>query len=242
MTEALIRKLSTIADLSEADRAALGDLKHYMREVPARRDVISEGDKPVRVHLVLEGWVARYKVLRNGVRQITAILLPGDFCDLHVTILDAMDHGMVAITNVKVALIQPEQLVEITSRSATLAQAFWWATLLDEAILRSWLVSVGRRSAEARIAHLICELHVRLSRLGLLTGGNFALPLTQQEIADVVGLTSVHVNRMLRLLRKGGLIEQRPGQMYILDIGALRRLADFDDNYLHTLLGPKPKP
>ena len=229
----MVAKLGAASSLSSLDEAAVRELCSDVREVGARRDIISEGDKPEHVHVILEGWAARYKVLPDGSRQIVAFLVPGDFCDLHVTILRQMDHGIVALTPAKVAFVPHKVIEELPLDRPALGRALWRATLVDEAVLRSWIVSVGRRDALTRIAHLFCELHARLALVGLADDGEFELPLTQEVIADATGLTPVHVNRMLQQLRADDLIVLESGFVTIPDVPALRNVAGFDPNYLH---------
>jgi CRP-like cAMP-binding protein len=229
----LVMKLRGPSDLSAEDEDAILALCSKVREVGARRDIISEGDNPENVHVMMEGWAARYKVVDDGARQITAFLLPGDFCDLHVAILGEMDHGIVALTPAKVAYVPHQAMEELQRERPELVRALWWATLVDEAVLRSWIVNIGRRDAQQRIAHLFCELHARLKLVGLVTAGQFDLPLTQEILADALGLTPVHVNRTLQRLRSDDLIVLKSGELTILDIEGLRKLAGFDPNYLH---------
>jgi CRP-like cAMP-binding protein len=210
----------------------LNSLYSDARDIGARRNIIREGDRPDHVHLMVEGWAARYKLLPDGARQITAFLIPGDFCDLHVTILGEMDHGITTVTRSKVAFIPRAQMEALTERPS-LAKAFWWSTLVDEAILRSWIVNVGRRDAFEAVGHLICELYVRMKNIGLVDGDRFDLPLTQEEIGDALGLTSVHVNRVLQRMRSDDLISFRQGLLTIHDYRRLEKAAGFNPNYLH---------
>ena len=225
-------KLETVANLAADDRDALADLCMDARDLAPRRNIIREGDKPDHVHLVIEGWAARYKLLPDGSRQITAFLIPGDFCDLHVTILGEMDHSISTLTRSKVAFIPRGKMDELTDRPR-LAKALWWATLVDEAVLRAWLVNVGRRDAFEAIGHLMCELYVRMKNVGLVTDHSFELPLTQEELADALGLTPVHVNRVLQRMRSEGLIVLKRGALEILDYARLVDASGFNANYLH---------
>lgn len=229
----LLAKLRAVADLTEDDEKALRDLCRLVRRIPARRPIISEGEKPDHVHVIVEGWAARSKTLVDGSRQITAFLLPGDFCDLHVTILGEMDHDIVALTNAEVAYVPHQEMEDLPRHRPELARALWWSTLVDEAVMRSWIVNIGRRDAYKRVAHLLCELHARLKLVGLVDDDRFDLPLTQEVLADALGLTPVHVNRTLQRLRRDGLIELSERVMTILDGTRLGRQAGFDLNYLH---------
>lgn len=228
-----IAKLSAPLRLSALDEQVLADLCRDVRTVSARRDLISEGDSPHHIHIMLEGWAARYKTLEDGSRQITAFLLPRDILDLHVTILSRMDHGIVALTRARVAHVPHQVMEDLPLNRPELGRALWRATLIDEAVLRPWIVNLGRRSADKRIAHLFCELHARLAVLGLVQDGRFDLPLTQEVIADALGLTPVHTNRMLQKLRDDGAITLKAGALTIEDVGGLAQFAGFDPNYLH---------
>lgn len=229
----VIAKLATVADLRASDVEKLIALCNDVRMVPARQDILSEGERPDHVHVMIEGWAARYKTLRDGSRQIVAYLIPGDFCDLHVAVLPQMDHGIVALTTCRIAYIPSGELDALTSDHNGLTKALWWATLVDEGVLREWILNVGRRDAYERIAHLLCEMHARMKMVGLVEDGRLALPLTQDQLADTTGLTPVHVNRTLQRLRKENLIELGKGVLTVLDVGALREAAGFNGNYLH---------
>jgi CRP-like cAMP-binding protein len=241
----LIAKLANVIELSPEDRATLNHLCGTIRHVTDNRDIIREGDRPNHVHLVLKGWAARYKVLPDGRRQITAFLVPGDFCDMHITILQEMDHSISALTPVTVADVPHDAIEELARSRPDLTKALWWTTLVDEAVLRSWIVNLGRRNAFERIAHLICEMHLRLTHVGLVKDDRFGLPLTQEELGDATGLTPVHINRVLGRLRAENLFEWQRGTITILDMEGLRRVAGFDPNYLHSkplAASPRPMP
>lgn len=228
----LVAKLQTVAELSSGDLEALAHLSSDAREMGARRNIIREGDRPDHVHLIVDGWAARYKLLPDGSRQITAFLIPGDFCDLHIAVLGEMDHSIATLTRATVAFIHHRTIQELTDRPG-LTRAFWWATLVDEAVLRAWIVNAGRRDAHGAIGHLICELYVRMKNVGLVTGHRFELPLTQEEIADALGLTPVHVNRVLQRMRAEELISLKRGSLTILDYPRLEESSGFSANYLH---------
>ena len=229
---ALLARMGTFADFREDEKVQLAALYTNIRPFRPKQQIIKEGDRPDDVHLIVDGWAARYKMLSDGSRQIVAFLLPGDFCDLHVAVLGRMDHTIVALTACRVAFIPNAQMDELTSHHNSLTKALWWGTLVDEAVLRSWVVN-SRRDAHQRIAHLICELHVRLKQIDLVNGDRFDLPLTQDDIADATGLTAVHTNRTLQRLRAEGLIELRNRVLTVLNVGELREAAGFDPGYLH---------
>jgi CRP-like cAMP-binding protein len=230
----LISKLGSFTDLSDEDRELIECLSDNVTGHRAGRDLIREGERPELVFLLLEGWAYRYKVLPDGQRQIMAFLLPGDLCDVHIFILEAMDHSLGLLSDAKVAAIPKQRILEITERRPNLARALWWSTLVDEAVLREWLVNIGRRDAYYRIAHLFAELYLRMDMVGLADGQSFNLPLTQEALGDTLGLTAVHVNRMLAALAADGLITRQKRHIGIADWSKMRIAADFDPIYLHA--------
>ena len=232
MANLLTRKLEAFAPLPEADKRLLDAVIREARDVGPREDLIREGDAPSDVRLILAGFACRYKRLAGGRRQIMAYLVPGDFCDLHVFILKAMDHTIATLSPCRVVDIPRPRILEMTERPA-LGRALWWAALVDEATLREWLVNIGARPAEQRVAHLLCELLLRLRTVGLANGDSYELPITQAELADTVGLTNVHVNRVLQRLRGDGLITLRGKHLVILDVERLNAFSGFTPNYLH---------
>ena len=233
MANPFVEKLEHGAELSDQDRQtlrhAIGDVRH----VAARVALIEEGDRPENVHAILEGFACRYKILTNGERQIMAWLVPGDICDMHVSILGEMDHCIGTLAPCKVAYIPRHMIEDLTSRHPAINRALWWSTLVDEGTLREWLVNMGRRPADKQMAHLFCELFVRLQSVGETTGTSFDFPLTQDELADTLGVSTVHVNRMLQQLREDGLIILKGKTLTNLDLDGLKAFADFDPNYLH---------
>jgi len=228
----LIRKLEAFAPLPEADRRLLEQVTRFSQVVGPKVDLTREGDAPEAVNLILEGFACRYKILPDGTRHIMAYLVPGDFCDLHVFILEAMDHSIGTLSPCRVVRILRPQILELMERPA-IARAMWWAALVDEATLREWLVNIGARPAEQRIAHLLCELLLRLETVGLTNGDRYELPITQNEIGDTMSLSLVHVNRVLQRLRRDGLITLAGGSLVILDLRRLKALGTFNPNYLH---------
>jgi CRP-like cAMP-binding protein len=233
MLEVLVRKLAHGAELSKADVKALESAVASVRQIETDEDLIEEGDRPEFVHVVLEGFACRYKLLGDGSRQIMAWLVPGDFCDLHIAILGEMDHNIGTLSSSKIALIRPDAVVQLTQTSASLSKALWWASLVDEAILREWLVGMGRRPADRQIAHLFCELLARMQAVGRAPANVLKMPVTQAQLADSVGLTTVHVNRTVQQLRELGLITWRHKALTIIDVDGLQAFSGFDPNYLH---------
>lgn len=233
MPNSFVRKMSAYGPLSEDDVDLLLKASQPSRSVARSRDLIKEGDEPGPLYIVLEGWACRYKVLKDGSRQITAFLMPGDFCDIHVGELNEMDHSIGTITDCRVRALGRQQVEDLIVASPALTKAFWRAQLIDEGVLRAWIVSLGRRNSEERIAHLMLELYLRMRNVGLSTGDTCEMPLTQIVIADALGLTPVHVNRVVRQLREQGAMTLGAKTLTILDPGKLARVAGFDDNYLH---------
>jgi CRP-like cAMP-binding protein len=230
---AVATKLDAFAKLSTDDRAALAKISQNVRFIDPRRDLISEGDKPRYVHLVLDGWGARYKSLPDGKRQIVSIFVPGDFCDVNVYILRQVDHSIGAITRLKVALITPEEMNALTEGRPRITQALWWHELVSTAIQREWTLNLGQRTAYERLGHLLVELYVRLRAVGRARDGRCDFPLTQNDLADATGLTAVHVNRTLQELRRDSLIELERKQLHILQLERLMDVSMFNPNYLH---------
>lgn len=235
MEIAFIQKLMAANGRRDAftaeDRALLLTVCDDVREYRSRRDIIREGDKPTHVLVIIEGFACRYKVLPAGSRQITAFLIPGDFCDTHITMFGAMDHSIATMSDSKVAMLSREAMEDIAIRPR-IARALWWATLVDEAVLRSWIVNLGRRDAFDRVGHLICELHARLRNVGRVEKDAFRLPISQEEFADALGLTPVHVNQTLKRLRDEGLATFRHREIVIHDIAGLQKAVGFDPDYL----------
>jgi CRP-like cAMP-binding protein len=170
----------------------------------------------------------------EGGRQIMAYLLPGDLCDVQIFLFQAMDHSIGLLSDALVAKIPAAEMLDLMDRYPRIERALLWVTLVDEATLREWLLNVGQRDALQRLAHLFCELCVRLSVVDLVDNGTFVMPMTQSELADTTGMTTVHVNRSLQRLRREGLIVSKDGKLTILDFARLADLAGFNANYLHT--------
>ena len=233
MENAFITKLSGYATLTDEDKRLMEVACSNQRDVPAHYDLIREGDRPSSVFVILKGWACRYKLLPEGGRQITAFLMPGDFCDMHVAMLDEMDHSMATITAARVAMIPRRRMEELIDSRPAITRAFWRTQLVDEGVLRSWIVSMGRRSSVKRVAHLLCELCIRAQTVGLATQHRCELPISQIVFADALGLTPVHVNRVLRNFRSRGIVEKNARRLVIVNLVQLIAVAGFDENYLH---------
>lgn len=228
----LIRKLEAINSLSHEERSALQSLPVKIRAVGARQDILREGDKASQCCLVLEGWICRYRMLSEGRRQILSFHVTGDFPDLQSLHMPVMDYSLAAITNAVVAFISHESLRELSEEFAGICTRLWHITLLDAAICREWMLGMGRRPAYERMAHLFCELPLKLRAAGLAEAGRCPLPVTQADLADALGLTSVHVNRVLKGMRNQGLITLQSRTLTIERWDELLRVCQFNPTYL----------
>lgn len=235
----LLLKLRLRDTVSAQEEQVLRDSVQRVDEIPAGRTLIRGGEELSRSILLSDGLIARTKDLSEGKRQITEIHVPGDFVDLHGFLLKRLEHDVAALSAVRVAYVPHERLRRISEEQPHLARLLWLSTLIDAAIQRERILSIGRRSALARVAHLLCELYARLDAIGLSNGSSVALPLTQTDLGDATGLTSVHVNRMLRQLRERGLATLRDRWLQIDDKEGLFDLAEFDPSYLYNEHRPR---
>lgn len=236
MSNRFIDKLSGFASLSSREITALSAATAAPRQYSAKEDLIREGDRPGPVFIVLEGWACRYKILPNGARQILAYLMPGDACDLHVGLLAEMDHSIQAITPALVATIGRVEMDRIMDQYPVISKAMYLGQLIDEGTMRAWITSMGRRASIERAAHLMCELYIRARNVGLTLEPRFALPLSQTLLADSLGMTPVHLNRVIKELRNSGAMTFQRGSLIIEDPARLIQIAGFDENYLHRRL------
>lgn len=229
----LIRKLESIATLSDEERQAIESLPVRVTALNARQDIVRDGDKPSYCCLVLDGWACRYKLLREGKRQIFSFHIPGDIPDLQSLHVPIMDHSLATVTKATVAFIPHESMRDLTARFPSIAAIFWRDTLIDAGIFREWMIGLGRRSSFEHVAHLFCELYLKLQAVGLAGNYRCPLPLTQADMADALGLTSVHVNRVLQDMRGKALITLRSNTLVIEAWDELLRVSEFDSTYLH---------
>ena len=195
--------------------------------------IVREGQEVSDCSLILNGFAFRQKLLRNGSRQIISIHIPTEFVDLQNGLLGVADHSVQGLGQCELAIIPRRAIMDLQEQRPGIRMAMWIDTLLDASIFREWVVNVGRRDSRARIAHLLCELALRLEKIGLGQDRTFEFPLTQEQLADATGLTPVHTNRTLQTLRKNGLIQLTARSLTILDWAALKEVADFDELYLH---------
>lgn len=232
----LIRKLQAFNSISAAGEAAIDDLAaRRVCTLPRGADVISEGEEPRTVNLIVDGWACRYKTLEDGRRQILAFFIPGDLADLHVYILDAMDHSIGAITPLRYAMLDARSFEELGDTHPRILRALWWDSLLAASIQREWLVSVGQRTALESVAHLACELYLRMKMVGLAEDGSCYFPLRQSDIADSLGMTQPHVSRTVAELNATGIVTLQRGTLTVHDLDDLKKLSLFNPNYLHHL-------
>ncbi|SFU96882.1 Crp/Fnr family transcriptional regulator [Halomonas korlensis] len=234
MIDALINKLENYLTLSDADKQHLTNAVDRVEDIKKDQDIILVNEKPEFVHLIIEGWACRYKLLADGQRAIVAYLIPGDLCDIHIALLDHMDHSVCSLTPLKIAYLSREKIEEMFFNNNTLARAFFWSALIEESIMREWFANVTSRPADKRLAHMFCEIMMRYRAAGLTDRhDSIHFPLTQNELADAAGLSVVHTNRVLQRLRKEGLITYANKHLEIKDWDRLKTFGDFDPRYMH---------
>jgi CRP-like cAMP-binding protein len=235
----LLLKLRARDVIPPEEEQALHEAVVEIREHPAARQIVRANTELSESTLLIEGLVCRYKDLKDGQRQISEVHFGGDFVDLHGFPLKKIEHNVGTMTPVRVAIVPHDSLRRITEDHPHLARMLWFSTLVDAAIHREKILSIGRRTALAAIGHLLCEFYLRLEVVGLAAGHRYALPLTQNDLADALGLTSVHVNRMLKQLRDEDLLSFRGGEVVIHDWERLTRAVEFDPAYLYFERRPR---
>jgi CRP-like cAMP-binding protein len=229
----MIRKLESIFPLAEEEKQALQDVPVQVVALEADQDIVRVGDRPSQCCLLLEGFTCVYKLTAEGKRQIMAVHVPGDVPDLQSLHLKVLDASVATLSRCTVGFIQHNDLRQVCERYPRISAAFWRETLVDASIFREWLLNIGRREAYTRMAHLLCEFLARLKAVGLAQDGTFNLPITQGELADCIGTSTVHVNRVLQALRANGLIRSSGTQITVPDWEALKEAGEFDPLYLH---------
>ena len=239
MIEAHLKKLRIRDEVSAEEEQAIRDMIADVRDVPADRVVVRRGQELRESLLLIDGWAARTKDLRDGGRQISELQFSGDFTDLHAFTLKRLDHNIATLTPSRFAVAPHDRIKVALERFPHLARLYWLMTNIDAAIHREWTVSLGRRSAISRMAHLFCEIFERLRVVGMTDGLSYDFPLTQQELGECLGLTSVHINRTLQALRKLDLITVQDRRVDILDLPGLRSLGDFNPDYLYLEKMPR---
>ena len=233
MIEAHLKKLRARDAISAEEERVIRGLVAQVVEVPADRVVIREGEDLHNSTLLLSGWLARAKDLRSGQRQLAELHVAGDFADLHSFTLKRLDHDVISITRCRLAMVPHDRLMALTEQYPHIGRVYWLMTNIDAAIQREWTLSLGQRAAISRMAHLFCELNVRLAVGGLSQGDSYDFPLTQVELGQCLGLTSVHVNRTLQELRRRGVLDLEAGRLTIHDLDMLKTIAEFDGRYLY---------
>jgi CRP-like cAMP-binding protein len=234
---ALVRRWSKHSELSPDDRSALLGLPFTRKRFGKDAYIVREGEHTTECSILLKGSAYRQKLLSDGSRQIISFHIPSEFVDLQNGLLGTADHNVQSLDGCEMAIIPRKALLDLSDQRPAIRLAMWIDTLLDASIFREWVVNVGRRDSRARIAHLLCELVVRLRDIGAGNGGMFDFPMTQEQIADATGLTAVHTNRTLQSLRKDGLIQLSARSLTVLDGDRLSEVADFDELYLHHNAG-----
>jgi CRP-like cAMP-binding protein len=229
----LLRKLQYCASFEACDREALLALPHDVKKLEAGACIVREGDKPTRACVMISGFSYRHKIVADGARQILALHMPGDLVDLQNSFLGIADHNVQTLTPCEVAFIPHEALERIAFERPAIGAALWHDTLVDGSIFREWIANVGRRDARTRLAHVLCEFALRLEAAGLGDHTNWELPMTQEQLADVVGLTAVHVNRTLKTLDRERLIKRTKRAVVVANWKALAAAGDFTSGYLH---------
>jgi len=230
----LIARLQAVVGLSEQDRAKLAHMPYKLKTLDDGEYLVREGDSPTHSIVVVSGFLSRQRVI-SARTQISSFYIAGDMPDLHTLHLPVMDHELCSVGRATIASVSHADLREMMSGSPGLTHAFWRETLIHAAIYREWIENLGARHALGRIAHLLCELAVRLELVGLVDNDSFQLPFAQQDIADACGLSVVHVNRTLQELRREGLVEWRNHTVQLLDRARLEDAAEFSREYLHAL-------
>lgn len=229
----LVRKLQVLMSLTDEERATLARLESSVRRVPARGGLFVQGEPFRRVFVVREGWAMRCRTLSDGRRQITNFAIPGDVLGLYANLLEVADHSAIALTDMEVAEFAPDAVTALFRDHPRLAVAFAWCGAREESILAEKVACLGRRTAHERMAHLLLELLRRLQVVRLAEGDRFQLPVSQEVLADTLGLSVVHVNRTLSRLRGEGMIEMDGQHLSLKSVEGLAEAADYDDLYLY---------
>lgn len=226
------RKLCAFVDLAPSDLLVMSDLYRRRRNFAVGVDMIHQGQVDQCAYVLASGWACSYKILPGGTRQIVNFQIPGDFLGLRSVLFRTSDHNVEPITPVQASEVKQSDLLNAFSKTPRLATAVLWAASRDEAMVVEHLVDLGRRSASERMAHFLLEMGARLKLVGMADRTGFACPLSQYLLADALGLSAVHVNRVLRELREDGLLTFQKGRVVFDDYDALIEFANFDRAYL----------
>jgi CRP-like cAMP-binding protein len=229
----MARKLGLWTELDSADKEEIRSLPYQRRHLDAGQYLVWDGDKPQNCALLLSGFAYRHKHAGNGGRQIVSIHMKGDLIDLQNSLLGVADHNVQMLASGEVALMPIAAIRELAANNPTIGMAMWYETLVEGSIFREWVLNIGRRDARTRIAHLLCEFAIRMEMADLGKQTSYELPITQEQLADAVALTPVHVNRTLMKLEQEGLITRTKRMITIVDWKKLVKVADFEPRYLH---------
>jgi CRP-like cAMP-binding protein len=227
-----LSRLELRSRLTDEDRAIVMALPGRVERFGSSQDVIALGSQTTHSCLIAEGLVARFGQTESGARQFTAFYVPGDMADLHSAVLPRVTAPIQSALHATIVFVPHVDILEALERSVALARAFWRDCVVDAQITSYWMLNLGRRGAQARVAHLLCEMTRRYQRIGGSVT-SFPVDFTQGHLADATGLTNVHVNRSLRHLREAGAVEVRDRRVTVLDWALLARLGEFDDDYLY---------
>lgn len=229
----LSRRLGSFADLTESERTAIESLPAESRVLGPRRNILCNGDRPTHCCVVLSGWAYRYKRMSSGKHRIISFHVPGDVPNLHCLHLPAMEYNFTTLTACRVAFIPHDALHRLTQLSPGMAALLWRYAFVEGAISREWMVVLGRGSAHERIAHLLCEMYLKLEAVGLAERHCYDFPASQGDIADALALSVTEVNRVVQEFTGRGLISLRGRSLAIHDWMTLTVTADFNPSYLH---------
>lgn len=231
----LVRKLRNATELSEDDIKAIEALPVAMKAVDAETHIVFEGDSPSACCLIMSGFAYRAKVTETGKRQILSFHIPGDLPDLQSLLLKTMDHDLVTISAATLGFIDHDDIARLIDTRPAVARALWRETLVDSAIFRERVLNLGVRSASARMAHLLAELRQRLAEVGLVDDNEYQFPITQSDLADALGLSTVHVNRVLQEFRSQRVLDIRKNLVKLIDVDKVVAAGEFDPAYLHQI-------
>ncbi|WP_225117836.1 Crp/Fnr family transcriptional regulator [Bradyrhizobium sp. BRP22] len=232
-SEMMIRRLRVNSKLSEDDVSALRSMRVQVKEFAEETVVVHEGERATHCCVILSGFAYRAKVAENGKRQILSFHPAGDMPDLQGLFLDRMDHDIVTLSRARLGFIEHRAVHQLIEARPSIVQALWRETLVDAAVFREWIVSLGTRTAAGRMAHLIAELRQRLTAIGLAADDEFEFPITQSRLAEALGLSAVHVNRVLQSFRAEGVLDIQKNMVKLSDIEKLVEIGGFNDTYLH---------
>jgi CRP-like cAMP-binding protein len=232
-TEMVIRRLRVNSVVSEEDAKALRTLPSTVKEVPEETRLVREGDRPTRCIVIMSGFAFRSKVSETGKRQILSFHPAGDMPDLHGLLLDRMDHDLTTLSRARVAFIEHHHINQIIETRPQLARALWRETIVDASIFREWIVTLGTRDAAGRLAHLLAEMRSRLVAVGLAADDEFEFPITQSELAEALGISAVHVNRVIQSFRSEGVLDVKRNTVKLNDLERVIESGGFNELYLH---------